>query len=337
MRRGGRRRPRWRAGRARAPGSAPSAPRACGRGCTSADDRVQQQARVAPARERRDPAHDAQLPAGCCARAGAPSRWAARCRRRPSSAPSRAGEVGARDLAAGDSCARRSPTRQSSARAPRRKSIDSAAPGPTGARNLTTARRGALPTQAASVGSPQRRLEHLGEQRDAGQQRLARESGRRTPDGRRDLDRCARRRSRSSPRRPAAGAPRARRARPASACRSARAAARRRGRCGAAGTPRRRARASAATIALARDARRDDEGDQADDAGRVAVALGRHPERAVDDAFDRVQVEVQVADRAALAGDVDRGRSSGRAGGRSRRRRPRARRRAPSAAARGRR
>jgi hypothetical protein len=57
--------------------------------------------------------------------------------------------------------------------------------------------------------------------------------------------------------------------------------------------------------ALARDARRHHEGDQADDAGRVAVALGRHPEGAVDDAFDRVEVEVEVADRAALAGDVD--------------------------------
>ena len=55
---------------------------------------------------------------------------------------------------------------------------------------------------------------------------------------------------------------------------------------------------------LAAQAGGDDERHQAGDAGGVG-SVRRAPERAVDHAVDRVEVEVEMAERAALAGDVD--------------------------------
>ena len=55
---------------------------------------------------------------------------------------------------------------------------------------------------------------------------------------------------------------------------------------------------------LAAEAGGDDERHQAGDAGGVG-GIRRAPERAVDHALDRVEMEIQMAERAALAGDVD--------------------------------
>ena len=189
--------------------------------------------------------------AGCCARAGAPSAVGGAVP--PSTFMARRrDDVGARDLAAGDVAARR--RRRASRASARRGEVDRQRRARADRREELDDRQARLaPMQARQRRLAQRRLEHLGEQGDAGQHRLAGEVAveRRMVDG--DLDRCARRRpSRSSPTAPRAGAPRARRAAPASACRSPRAAARRRGRCGAAGTPRRRGRAAPRRCARAR-------------------------------------------------------------------------------------
>ena len=148
---------------------------------------MQQQARRAAAGGDRDPAHRPRRTAGCCARAGRPSsrrRW--RCPRSSSrrlrvSRSARANwPVGAPSRPPLPSMLKRDAF---APRAARRSS--SAAPGPTGARNLTTdkpRRRADRPRQRRIGGG---RLHRLGDERDAGQHRPARESGRRTPDGRR--------------------------------------------------------------------------------------------------------------------------------------------------------
>ncbi len=261
---------------------------------------MKHQPRRAPPGGDRDPAHEAQLPQAAALALARP-----RGRRRGAAAglhDALLGDVGACDLAARDNATGLvdAPGERASAddelERERRARTD-------GAAELDHRQAWRIAERRAQNRLDTRRFEHFGEKGDAGQDRLPGEMAGECRMVGRDHERSPERRTVHRRIAPLCCASSARRAAVSLPVVS-------RGRAGDADDPARQERgvdalAQRGADLLVRQARRDDESHQADDAERVAARLGRHPERAVDDAVDRVELEVEMADRAALAGDVD--------------------------------